>query len=483
MKGKAKRTTTARALAPLSALGLLGALSGFGGGCLDMLGDVNVDGVSTGVLPNRPISEDCPDAGAAAGTCLLRCEPDRIRCGENLLQRCNERGDGWVLLDQCGSAALCDAASVTCGTPACAPREHRCTSSGGLEVCNADRTAFEPLEQCRSAAFCSAVPGREGCLGSACRAGRQQCNGPQIEQCREDRSGFDKVGEPCASAALCREGEMEFPYCAPPACTPGQFACDGPVLSRCSDDAVRYIPIAECASAEACSSTEQRCVSAECAPDTQRCRGAVLERCNPSGLFATVADCQSPELCDATTPTCLTAPGPGPAPAPDPTILDGAPYDFDEVTAPALLGLALEVEVPEQWTDVDSSPWTSAAGSTLGPRLIASRDAARFSTSFDIPGVYFAATSVAPLDVAARLAEFDLTGRCTAGTSVTYSDQLYTGRQQNWTNCGATGARTSVVVANDDDRTFVTVVIVTKTAARDDEAEEEVWDSFVVDDD
>ena len=94
-----------------------------------------------------------------------------------------------------------------------------------------------------------------------------------------------------------------------------------------------------------------------------------------------------------------------------------------------------------------------------------------------------AATSVAPLDVASRLAEFDLTGRCTADTSVTYQDQLYTGRQQNWINCGATGARTSVVVANDDARSFVTVVIVTKTAARDDEAEEEVWNSFVVDDD
>ena len=72
MKGKVKRTA-GRAFAPLFALGLAGALSGFGGGCLDMLGDVNVDGVDTAVLPNRAISEYCPDAGAAAGTCVLRC--------------------------------------------------------------------------------------------------------------------------------------------------------------------------------------------------------------------------------------------------------------------------------------------------------------------------------------------------------------------------------------------------------------------------
>jgi hypothetical protein len=173
---------------------------------------------------------------------------------------------------------------------------------------------------------------------------------------------------------------------------------------------------------------------------------------------------------------------PATPPAPDPTILNGDPYEFDAVTVPALLGLGpMELSVPEQWTDVDTTPWTSATGTTLGPRFIASRDAARFAANFDIPGVLFAATSVAPLDVASRLAEFDLTGRCTADTSATYEDQLYLGRVQNWTNCGTTGARTAVVVANDKDAgRFVTIVIVTKTAARDDEAQDEIWDSFEV---
>ncbi|HWO10027.1 MAG TPA: hypothetical protein VNN80_11125 [Polyangiaceae bacterium] len=467
-------TAAARGVVPL--LGIVGVL---GGGCLDVIGDVDVDGTNTAFLSSRA-AEDCSDADAAAGLCVVRCEPNQTRCSDNLLQRCNEQGNAWALLDQCGSAALCDEVAVSCGTPVCAPREHRCTAAGVLEACSADRTRFEELEACRSAAFCSPVAGREGCLGTACRAGREQCNGPQIERCREDRSGFDKVGEPCASAALCREGGMEFPVCVPPACAPGQFACEGAVLSRCSEDAVRYVPIAECASAAACDAAGQRCVASDCTPGAQICRAAVLERCTDAGVFAPVADCRSPELCDPNAMACLAAP-PVVTP-PDPSVLDGAAYRFQDVTQAAVLGLGpLQLDVPAEWTDIDQRPWTSATGTTLGPRFIASRDAARFSLSFDIPGVYFAATSVAPLDVESRMAEFDLTGRCTLGTSSSYSDELYVGRVQNWTNCGPTAARTAVVVANDrEEGRLVTVVIVTMTAARDDDAREQIWDSFEV---
>ena len=191
-------------------------------------------------------------------------------------------------------------------------------------------------------------------------------------------------------------------------------------------------------------------------------------------------NCTRPELCDATATACRTAP-PTTTP-PDPTILDGDDYSFREATVPALLGLGpMTLSVPQQWSDIDQTPWTDVTGTTLGPRFVASRDAARFVANFDIPGVFFAATSVAPLDVAARLAELDLTGRCTKGDSVTYEDELYLGRVQHWTACGSTAARTDVIVANDkDEGRFVTVVIVSMTAARDDEAHDRIWDSFEV---
>jgi hypothetical protein len=449
-------------------------------GCLDLMGDVSVDHTEMAVLPNK--GAECTDAEAAAGTCVVRCDAGTPRCSEGLLQRCNDQGDGWVLIDQCASQALCDTSAEACAPPACAPREYRCTETGELQVCNADRSDFEHVEQCLSAAFCSAVPGRAQCDGSPCRAGRQRCNGPQIEQCREDRSGFDPLGITCASAALCHEGEALFPTCAAPVCTPGSFVCEGATLSRCSDDADRYITINDCGTAEACLATEQRCAGAGCTAGVQRCTGAVLERCNAAGsAYETVDTCATAALCDATAAACLVAPPP-PDPLPDPTVLDGAAYTLVNTTSDALLGLGpLRLRLPAEWTDIVQTPWTNAAGAAIGPRFIASTGAARFARSFDIPGVSFSATDQAPIDVAQRQAEFDLSAHCTKGTSEPYDDDLYAGTAQTWTNCGVTKATTSVVVAIDKAAgRFVTVVIVTMTAERDDRARQAIWDSFEV---
>jgi len=167
---------------------------------------------------------------------------------------------------------------------------------------------------------------------------------------------------------------------------------------------------------------------------------------------------------------------------PDPSVVDGDDYSFVDDSSPAVLGLGpMRLTLPSEWTSVDETAWSNAAGTVIGPRIIASSDAARFAANFDIPGVYFAATAEAPLDVAARQAEFDLTGRCTKGGSNLYEDELYSGTAQTWTNCGTTNGTTSIVVATPrENATFVAIVIVTMLAARDEEAREEIWDSFVV---
>lgn len=451
------------------------------GGCLDLLGDVNVDPIRQETFTNVPW-EDCSDAGLADGSCVVRCQPGVPRCDDQLLKRCNDGGDGWILVDQCASAALCDAVAVRCDRAACGEREHRCTESGELQECNADRTGFEFREQCLSPAFCSAVSGRSQCDGAACRAGRQRCNGPQIEVCRDDRGGYDLVGEPCASAALCVEGAGDIASCNAPACTPGTFDCDGVKLNRCSDDANSFITVDECATPELCLAAEQRCIEPLCSIGQQRCTGAVLERCNAArDNFAPVQTCASPAACDDTQPECLA--GPPTEPPPDPSVLNGPDYDFAGASSSAVLGLGpMTLRVPTQWTDVDRSAWADAAGTAIGPRFIASSNAARFARNFDIPGVYFAATAQAPVDVAARLREFDLSSRCTAGASVSYEDELYRGTEQRWTSCGTTRASASVVVALDKDTsTVVTVVIVVMVAPRDDEARLEIWDSFIAD--
>jgi hypothetical protein len=325
------------------------------------------------------------------------------------------------------------------------------------------------------------VPGREQCDGTACRAGRQRCNGAQIEVCREDRSGFDKLGEPCASAALCIAGESDVARCATQSCAPGTFSCDGATLMRCSDDATSQVIINQCSTPAACLAAEQRCADSACTPSTQRCTGAVLERCNAGGTaFEPVLTCVSPTRCDAATSACV--PGSVVDPPPDPAVLSGPDYSIVEASTPTVLGLGpMTLRLPAEWSSVDETPWTNASGATIGPRFVASSDAARFARNFDIPGVYFAATEAAPVNVAQRQTEFDLSTRCTKSTSEPYEDDLYEGTTQTWTNCGVTKATTAVVVALDKDQgRFVTIVAVTSVASRDVEARTEIWNSFEV---
>jgi hypothetical protein len=460
-------------------------LSGLG--CLDLLGNVDIDTTSAEINANKAGGDrDCPDAGLQAGTCVVRCEPGRTRCAESSLQRCNDAGDGWTPVNQCASAELCDALNAVCRPPLCGAGEHRCATDGTLQVCREDRRDFDVVSQCTSDAYCIATPGRERCLEVPCRAGRERCNGPQIERCREDRSGYDVVGAPCASAALCVEGEGDAARCTPQTCVPDTFACNGSSLTRCSDDANRYLVVENCGSPERCNAAQKRCVdpgATMCVVGEQRCMGNVLQRCNTSAAgFEPVDVCATAAQCDATAASCLP-PMPGTDPLPDPTVLDGPAYDFVTSASTAVLGLGpMELRVPAQWSDVDRSPWTDATGIEIGPRFIASTDAARFTRNFDIPGVYFAATEAAPVEVAARLQQFDMSARCTASSDGEYEDELYTGTVRTYTSCGVTQATTSVVIALDKaDARFVTVVIVTMTAGRDDVARGVIWDSFVAD--
>lgn len=453
-------------------------------GCLQVLGGVEVSEDPSASV-NGALPAICNDDGQSAGPCKgVDCQPGQHRCQGSVLQTCRTIARGWELEAQCASAALCDETAAECQVPRCAPQEYQCLESGELVVCNADRNGFQHVEQCESGAFCSSVRGQEGCQQTACTPGEQRCNGPQVEQCRSDRMGFDPVPPACASAALCRSDGSGSASCETPACQAGTFACNGRELQRCNDQNSGWTVMARCISPPLCNAGLQRCDAVVCEPGQQRCTGSVLERCNPTqNGYAAIVDCVNPALCDTRVTTCLSTPAPTPQPEPPPPdVTSTTPYTFVDAPKPALLGLSLaQLRVPAEWPDVDPRPWVDQAGQTLGPSLVISTDAARFATNFDIPGVRFAATTLAPLDVASRLAELDLSARCSKGAADGYDDDLYTGARQDWINCGATGARTSVVVAVPrDNPTFIVVVMVAAIGPRDDIARQNVWQSFLV---
>ncbi len=445
------------------------------GACEELVGPIDVDGAPIEYaepLKGSPGAPECGDAGAPCPS--SGCQPMEYSCQGTVLQRCNASGTIWELFDQCASDALCSPELGACIPAACGRGEHRCTETGELLRCSSDLTHFEQAAVCRSQAFCSAQAGREGCEQTACRAGRQRCNGPQIEQCRADRRGFEVVGEPCASAALCIEGESEKARCAQAACALGGFQCVGASLERCADELDRFVPLTSCETPELCNQALGRCEPPACEAGKRQCQGSLLQICNPGRTgFVTELDCVLPALCDASSPACLAVP-------PPPPVLGTDPYTFVSATGPGALGLGpMVLELPSQWADIDTRPWTSPTGETLGPLYIASTDAARFATSFDIPGVYFGATAVAPLDVVAMQARFDMSARCTRGALESYRDQLYAGTAQTWTGCGATNATNVVVAAIPDDKDYVAVVIVTILADRDRVAMDRIWRTFI----
>lgn len=471
---------------------LLTALS-LSAGCLQVMGDVDLGDPPTGIT--QPLCD--ADAGSC-GSCL----PGAFRCSSELLEQCGPSGSEWALVDQCDTAGLCDPVEGSCRTKACEPQQHDCSETGDLVVCNAEQTGFTLVQRCESAATCNATRGQERCGAVICNAGDRRCSGAQLEACRSDRMGFAPTGMACASAALCREDVPGQASCAPRTCTAGQYVCEGRVLRLCNEDSAGWTVMDFCVTEALCRADQQLCIPPPCAIGQRRCTGSVLEICKTDQTgFEPIADCGDPALCDIRVMTCLTTPVPPPVtqppvtppvtpppvtpptvPAPPADVLSGPAYTFVDAPEVAALGLNLNnLSVPREWNQIDDAPWRNAAGVTLGPQLAISRDSARFRSRFDIPGVLFAATNVAPIGAAARLAEFDLSGQCTRDTADTYTDALYTGPRQNWINCGSTGARTAVIAAAPrTNPNFVIIVIVTTVADRDVDARQIIWESFEV---
>lgn len=142
----------------------------------------------------------------------------------------------------------------------------------------------------------------------------------------------------------------------------------------------------------------------------------------------------------------------------------------------------LEVEVPTAWADVDGSPWTADDGSLLGPAVAAAPNLESYYTSWDTPGVEFAALTEMGSDVTVPgvLDLFDFTDDCTFAGRDDYSDALYTGQFDVWQDCGSSNAAYIIVATQPEDGSFVNVVAVQVVTDADLEALDHILDSFVV---
>lgn len=136
---------------------------------------------------------------------------------------------------------------------------------------------------------------------------------------------------------------------------------------------------------------------------------------------------------------------------------------------------AVQVDVPSAWSDVDGTPVER------GPSVWAAPDLQGFIETWDVPGVILEAYGeFGPQDIDALLDENAPSGACTSQGRTEYSDPVYTGKWEFWTDCGGTDTALVLVAATPDDGSFLVYVLVQVVSDADLEALDTIIDTFLV---
>lgn len=270
------------------------------------------DSVSECATPDLCLAglSSCGGAGTSCACQPPPCEQNETRCTGSTFERCNAGRTGWEPVEPCATEALCEGGRAlglnSCQPPACAVGDHVCTPAGVLRACRLDRTDYVDQDECVGPPFCDAALGE--CTPAPCEVGQQRCNGNQIEECLEDRTGFRPVlGGTCATAALCIDSDPADIHCDPPQCVAGAFNCfGGAQLQRCNDDRTRFEPFGPpCLRPDLCSAARGRCDF--CFPGRQECTPEV----DASRICSVTGNSFGPETfcplgCESNLGTCRT---------------------------------------------------------------------------------------------------------------------------------------------------------------------------------
>ncbi len=107
----------------------------------------------------------------------------------------------------------------------------------------------------------------------------------------------------------------------------------------------------------------------------------------------------------------------------------------------------IQVEVPDEWTDVRGGTQTIAG--VQAPSIQASPDVNQFLNSFDVPGMEFVLSDqFTSADFETILDSVGPSEFCTSDGRQDYSDPLFTGRFEVWKDCQGTSAQYIVLVAS-----------------------------------
>jgi serine protease Do len=135
----------------------------------------------------------------------------------------------------------------------------------------------------------------------------------------------------------------------------------------------------------------------------------------------------------------------------------------------------ISVSVPAEWSDLNGAP-----NESFGPSLYAAPNIDSFLNTFETPGVIIEATGTrGAADIDATLDELDLSAQCTYEGRSPYSDVLYTGSIDLYTNCGGTSTSIFVVAVTPEDGAFLARLLIQAVEPRDLDAADEIFNTFV----
>ncbi|MGQ9928101.1 MAG: S1C family serine protease [Chloroflexaceae bacterium] len=143
----------------------------------------------------------------------------------------------------------------------------------------------------------------------------------------------------------------------------------------------------------------------------------------------------------------------------------------------------IRVDIPRSWSDTSTGSWRR--GDSEVPRsiaVVAAPDINGFLNTWTTPGMFLGASRQLAQEVTPDqlLDQTAFNSECTYDSRNDYSDPLYTGRYDVWTNCGGQDTALLVVAFTPEDRSFLGMVQVQVVSEADLEALDRILDSFVV---
>ena len=136
---------------------------------------------------------------------------------------------------------------------------------------------------------------------------------------------------------------------------------------------------------------------------------------------------------------------------------------------------SISTDVPVEWADIDG-----ALNPDFGPSLYAAPNLEEFSGTFTTPGVIIEATSALDMNaINSTLDEINFADACTYEGRAPYSDPLYAGSIDTWSNCGGVGAIVFVLGVTPADGSYLARILIQAVEARDLDAADQILATFV----